>query len=468
MTLKSSIFNNQEQAELLIADDQSYSKKFKKGLTESLVREISATKNEPDWLLTLRLSALDVFQKISLPTWGPDISKLDFNNIRYFASASKKKHAKFWKDVDPQIKKTFEKLKIPEAERTSLAGVGAQYESENVYHNLKPKWEKKGIIFEDFDIAVQKYPDLVRKYFSKCIPIADHKMTALHYAVFSGGTFLFLPPKIEVDEPLQAYFRMNAINQGQFEHTLIIAKEGSKAHYIEGCSAPKYGSQALHVGCVEVFVEKHANLRYSSVENWSKDTYNLNTKRAIVQNCGSVEWIGGNLGSGITMLYPCSILMGDNARANHLGIAVATKDQNQDTGAKVIISGKNCRVFIKSKSVAKDGGITTYRGNIKVLNRANNATVNVECDALMIDNQSISDTTPQVDCQNASASVTHEAHTGKISDEVLFYFQTRGISKETAKGMVVNGFLDEVIKTLPLEYAGELNRIIELEMEGDI
>ncbi len=445
---------------------QDYTKKFKRGLSEKIVRDISANKNEPSWLLEIRLSALKKFHKLPLPAWGPDLSNLVFDNIRFFSVASDKSHAKTWEEVDPKIKQTFERLKIPEAERAMLAGVGAQYESENIYHNLKPKWEKKGILFEDFDMAVQKHPDLVKKYFSHCVPIGDHKFSALHYAVFSGGTFLFVPEGVEVDAPLQAYFRMNAINQGQFEHTLIIIEKGAKAHYIEGCSAPKYGSQALHAGCVEIFVGEEGNLRYSSVENWSKDTFNLNTKRAIVQKNASMEWVGGNMGSGVTMLYPCSILAGESARTKHLGVAFANEGQTQDTGAKVIISGKNCRANVTSKSLSKNEGITTYRGLVDIKKSAENAVVNVQCDALMLDGVSASDTLPLIDCKNPSAHITHEAKAGKISDEVLFYFENRGISEEAAKGMIVNGFLDEVVKTLPLEYASELNRLIEMEMEG--
>ena len=433
-----------------------------------LVQSISQDKGEPDWLLDFRLQALEKFKSMEMPQWGPDISGLDFENIRYFSTATDNSHAGSWEDVDPEIKRTFERLKIPEAERAMLAGVGAQYESENVYHNLKEEWVDKGVIFEDFDVAVQKYPDLVKKYFAKCVPVSDHKFAALHYAVFSGGTFLYVPAGVEVTAPLQAYFRMNSMNQGQFEHTLIIIEEGAKAHYIEGCSAPKYGSQALHAGCVEVFVEAGASFRYSSVENWSKDTFNLNTKRSIVKSNGHMEWVGGNLGSGVTMLYPCTYLTGDNGRAEYLGVAFANTDQNQDTGSKVIISGKNCRANIVSKSLSKGGGTSTYRGLVDVKKTADNAVVSVECDALMLDGISTSDTIPVINCENDSAQIVHEASAGKISEEALLYFESRGISEELAKGMIVNGFLSEVVKTLPLEYAMELNRLIELEMENSI
>ncbi|MCF7917830.1 Fe-S cluster assembly protein SufB [Candidatus Gracilibacteria bacterium] len=450
------------------ANASDYVHQFPKGLNKKIVQRISENKKEPSWMLDIRFRALETFEKLPLPTWGPDLSKLDFKNIRYFSTASENPHAKSWDEVSPEIKRTFERLRIPEAEKAVLAGVGAQYESENVYHNLKKEWDDQGVIFEDFDVAVQKYSDLVRKYFSKCVPILDHKFAALHYAVTSGGTFLYVPKGIKITQPLQAYFRMNSMNQGQFEHTLIIVEDEADAHYIEGCSAPKYGSQSLHAGCVEVFVGKGAKMRYSSVENWSKDTYNLNTKRAIVGDHGRMEWIGGNLGSGVTMLYPCSILVGNYAQADHLGVAFANAGQNQDTGAKVIIHGKNCRSKIVAKSLSKGGGTSTYRGMVSVSKNAQNAIVNVECDALMLDDHSLSDTIPHIKCENSTASITHEASAGKISEEVLLYFQSRGIDEEVAKGMIVNGFLDEIVKTLPLEYAAELNRLIELEMEGSI
>ena len=461
-------FQSISRADLDTANSQDYAKNFEKGLSEKLVRQISKDKGEPAWVLEIRLKALEIFHTKPMPPWGPNLSKLHFDDIRYFSRASDKSNAKSWDEVDPEIKRTFERLKIPEAERAMLAGVGTQYESENIYHKLKEEWTEKGVIFEDFDAALREHPDLVKKYFSKCVPTNDHKFAALHYAVFSGGTFLYIPENTEVTKPLQAYFRMNSQNQGQFEHTLIILEKNSKAHYIEGCSAPKYGSSSLHAGCVEVFVAEGAEARYSSVENWSADTYNLNTKRSIVQKNGRMEWIGGNLGSGTTMLYPCSLLVGENSRADHLGVAFANTGQNQDTGAKVIITGQNCRTKIVSKSLSKGGGTTTYRGLVDVKRSAENAVVNVECDALMLDGESVSDTIPSIICDNDTASITHEASAGKISEEVLLYFQSRGITEENAKGMIVNGFLDEVVKTLPLEYAVELNRLIELEMEGSI
>lgn len=451
------------------ADDQSYVDKYEKGLSEKLIRQISAEKNEPEWVLEIRLKAFAEFQKKPIPTWGPDLSQLDLDDIRYFATADGEKNQKSWDDVPDDIKRTFERLKIPEAERAVLAGVGAQYDSETVYHNLKDEWTEQGVIFEDFDVAIQKHPELVKKYFTKCIPINDHKFAALHFAIFSGGTFLYVPKGVTVSQPLQAYFRMNAKNGGQFEHTLIVVEEDASVEYIEGCSAPKFGENSLHAGGVEVFVAEGARARYSSVENWSQDTYNLNTKRAIVKAKGRMEWIGGNLGSGTTMLYPASVLAGDNSRADHLGVAFANKDQNQDTGAKITIVGKDCRASVVSKSLSKGGGISTYRGLLDIKPTADRAMVTVECDALMLDDLgSVSDTIPHIVCENDSAQINHEASAGKISDEVLLYFESRGIDEETAKGMIVNGFLDEIVKTLPLEYAGELNRLIELEMEGSV
>ncbi len=461
-------YNEITHLDLDHADSQDYAKNVQRGLNKEIVQKISQDKNEPAWMLDIRLKALDAFNKMPMPAWGPNLDGLDLSKIKYFASASDTKNAKTWDDVDPEIKRTFERLKIPEAERAVLAGVGAQYDSDNVYHNLKKEWEEMGVLFEDFDIAVQKYPEIVREYFTKCVPITDHKFAALHYAVTSGGTFLYIPKGVEITQPLQAYFRMNAMNGGQFEHTLIIIEEGAKGHYIEGCSAPKFGSESLHAGCVEIFVKEGAEFRYSSVENWSKDTFNLNTKRALVQKNGTIEWVGGNLGSGVTMLYPASFLVGDNARSNYLGVAFANAEQNQDTGAKTIIMGKNCRTNIVSKSLSKGGGISTYRGIVDIKKTAENAVVNVECDALMLDNQSVSDTIPVIKCENSSASITHEASAGKISEEVLLYFESRGLDEEKAKGLIVNGFLDEVVKTLPLEFASELNRLIELEMEGSI
>ena len=460
-------FSDLQRIDLDAHNSSDYAEGLQRGLSEDLIRRISGDKNEPEWMLEHRLKALEHFNSLPNPEWGPDLSDLDFDTICFYATASEIKNAKTWDDVDPEIKATFEKLKIPEAERAMLAGVGAQYESENVYHNLKEEWEKLGVIFEDFDVAVQEHEELVKKYFMKCVPYTDHKFAALHAAVCSGGTFLYVPKGVKVTQSLQAYFRMNAEGMGQFEHTLMIIEDDAEASYIEGCSAPKYGSNALHAGCVEVYVGKNTKFRYSSVENWSKDTYNLNTKRAIVSEGGRMEWVGGNMGSQVTMLYPCSVLAGKYSRADHLNIAVSNAGQNQDNGAKIILMGEGTKASIVSKSISKAGGISTYRGLVDVKKTAKNAIVNVECDALLFD-KSVSDTIPVIKNEAESASVIHEASAGKISEEVLFYLESRGLDEGEAKGLIVNGFLEDVVKTLPLEYAVELNRLIELEMEGSV
>jgi len=461
-------FDSITSSDLHHADSQGYVGKYGNGLSEDLVRKISAEKSESAWVLKLRLESLKKFYELPIPSFGPDLADLDLEKICYYATATDQNNKKSWDEVPSEIKQTFERLKIPEAERAVLAGVGAQYDSENVYHRLKDEWCSKGVIFEDFDVAIREHGEKVREYFSRVISLTDHKFAALHYAIFSGGTFLYVPEGVTVSQPLQAYFRMNARRGGQFEHTLIIVEKNASVEYIEGCSAPKFGAASLHAGGVEVVIKEGARCRYSSVENWSPDTYNLNTKRAVVHQNARMEWIGGNLGSGRTMLYPCSLLVGKKARAEHLGVAFANGDQNQDTGAKIFISAPDCRASVISKSLSKNGGITTYRGMVDVNKSAENAIVTVECDALMLDDKSVSDTIPTIRLHNNSAQVNHEACAGKISAETLQYFASRGIDEETAKGIIVNGFLNEIVKTLPLEYASELNRLIELEMEGSV
>ncbi len=465
---KEGIFADLSRETFDTANSSEYLKKFSRGLSEDLIRQISSEKNEPEWMLDIRLKGFKTFQEMPMPKWGPNLSALIFHEICFYARAADTKNAKKWDEVPEDIKNTFEKLGIPEAERQMLAGAGAQYESDTVYHSLKQHWEDKGVIFLDMDEAVQKYPDLVRKHFMKCVPIHDHKFAALHAAVWSGGTFLWIPKGVEVDEPLQAYFRMNAPGMGQFEHTLLIIEDNSKGHYIEGCSAPKYGTNALHAGCVEVFVGKDSQFRYSSVENWSKDTYNLNTKRAIVEKNARMEWVGGNMGSGVTMLYPCSILKGEGSSADHLGIAFANKDQNQDTGAKVFHIGSNTSCKVVSKSLSKAGGISTYRGIVRVANGAKNCRIHTECDGLLLDEGSINNTVPDIDIADDSAFVSHEASVGRLSPDDLFYLQSRGISQEQAQSILVNGFLDPITRELPMEYAVEMNRLIEIEMEGSV
>ena len=449
------------------ANPSPYTDGVKKGLSEELVRQISADKNEPAWMLKHRLESLKIFYEKELPTWGADLSALDLDDIIYYARAGAG-NSETWGEVPPEIRRVYDRLGIPEAERKMLAGVGAQYESEMIYHNLKKEWEDLGVVFLDMDDAVHQHPELVQKYFMKCVPNTDHKFAALHGAVWSGGTFLYVPKNVHVREPLQAYFRMNAKNMGQFEHTLIIVEEGADVAYIEGCSAPKYGSQGLHAGLVEIFVKAGAKARYSSVENWSRDTYNLNTKRAIVERDATMEWIGGNMGSGVTMLYPCSMLTGEGARCDHLAIAFANKDQWQDTGAKVFHLAPHTTSRVVSKSISKAGGTALYRGKLYVAPHAHDCTANVECDALLLDDISRTDTIPDIQIRNNDVTVAHEATVGKLSEEDLFYLQSRGIALEQAKAMIVNGFIEPIVRELPLEYAVEMNRLIELEMEGSV
>lgn len=447
--------------------DTEYRSKFKQGIDENLVKMISRDKNEPHWLLEKRLQAYVDFLSIPYSTWGPDIDALDLNRICFYAKAFDTKKGGFesWDALPKEVKKTFDNLGIPNAEKQVLAGVGAQYESEVVYHSLEKELEAQGVIFMDMDLAIRKHPELVKKYFSKCISIRDHKFSALHYSVWSGGTFLYIPKGVKIEKPLQSYFRMNAPEMGQFEHTIIIVEEGAEGHYIEGCSAPSYGSQMLHAGCVEIFVHKNAKFRYSSVENWSLDTYNLNTKRAIIEDNASIEWVGGNMGSAVTMLYPCSILKGKNARADHLGIAFANSNQTQDTGAKVYHIGENTSSRVIMKSLCKDGGSSVYRGNVHIMKTAKNAISQIECDTLILDDESISDTIPNIKCDNDSSTINHEARVGKLNEEDIFYLTSRGIPQNQAETMIVNGFVNPIVRELPLEYAVEMNRLIQMEMK---
>lgn len=452
------------------ASDIQYTTTLVSGISETVVRQISLSNKEPVWMLELRLKALDIYLKKPMPTWWPDLSKLNLESIYYFAKPEGAGNNKSWDDVPDSIKNTFEKLGIPEAERKVLAGVWAQYDSETVYHSLKQELQDLWVIFEDMTYALQnpEHTDIIKKYFSKCIPLADHKFSALHYAVWSGGTFLYVPKWVKITEPLQSYFRMNVKSGGQFEHTLIIIEDEAEAHYIEWCSAPKYDTNSLHAGWVEIFVGKSAKMRYSSVENWSLDTYNLNTKRSIVGESSFMEWIGWQLGSNTTMLYPCTVLVGDNSKAEHLSIAFANAGQNQDTWAKVIHIGKNTASSIVSKSISKAGGRNTYRGLVDIKPSALNSIVKVDCDWLLLDTISTSDTIPVIQVGNASSTIAHEASAGKINEDDLFYLQSRGISEDEAKAMIVNGFINPIVKELPLEYASELNVLISMEMEGSI
>ncbi|MBS3132685.1 Fe-S cluster assembly protein SufB [Candidatus Woesearchaeota archaeon] len=438
-------------------------------LNEGLVRFISKDKKEPEWMLNKRLKALELFKKTPMPKWGPDLSRLEMDKIIFYRKPDAKQ-ASDWEEVPPEIKKTFDALGIPEAEQKALGGAGAQFESSVIYHKLKKEFGEQGVIFEDMDVAVQKYPELVKKYFmTNCIPISDHKFIMLHAAVWSGGTFIYIPRGVKVALPLQAYFRMNAKRGGQFEHTLIIAEPHSEVRYIEGCSAPQFGrARALHAGGVEIYVMEGARVRYSSVENWSTSTFNLNTKRAIVEKNGIIEWVSGNMGSCTTMLYPCSILKGEGARTDNLGIAYAGRGQNQDTGAKVYHLAPNTSSTIKAKSISKNGGVCTYRGLVKVVRGAKNSKVAAVCDALILDPKSVSNTVPSMDIGEESVQISHEARVGKLSTEKIFYLMSRGIKEEDAVQMIVAGFIEPIIKELPLEYAVELNKLIQLEMVGAV
>ena len=439
----------------------------KKGLSKDTVREISKLKDEPQWMLDFRLRAYDAFMKKPMPQWGGDLNKIDFQNIFYYAKASDKTE-KNWDDVPENVKNTFEKLGIPEAEKKFLAGVGAQYESEVVYHSLREDLAKQGVLFLDTDTALKEQPELFKKYFAKIIPPEDNKFAALNSAVWSGGSFIYIPPGVKVDMPLQAYFRINAENIGQFERTLIIADEGSEVHYIEGCTAPVYSSESLHVAVVELLAHKDAKLRYTTIQNWSNDVYNLVTKRAYAYEGATVEWIDGNIGSKLTMKYPGIYLMGRKAYGETLSIAFAGKNQHQDTGAKMVHLAPDTTSKVTSKSVSRANGRSTYRGLLKVAKGATNVKATVRCDALLLDDTSKTDTYPYMEIDQEDATVTHEATVGKIGDEQIFYLMSRGFSEEEALSLIVNGFMEPFTKELPMEYAVELNRLIRLEMDNSV
>jgi len=439
----------------------------KKGLSKDTVREISKLKDEPEWMLDFRLRAYDVFMKKPMPQWGGDLNKIDFQNIYYYAKASEKTE-KNWDDVPENVKNTFDKLGIPEAEKKFLAGVGAQYESEVVYHSLREDLAKQGVLFLDTDTALKEQPELFKKYFAKIIPPEDNKFAALNSAVWSGGSFIYIPPGVKVDMPLQAYFRINAENIGQFERTLIIADEGSEVHYIEGCTAPVYSSESLHVAVVELLAHKDAKLRYTTIQNWSNDVYNLVTKRAYAYEGATVEWIDGNIGSKLTMKYPGIYLMGRKAYGETLSVAFAGKNQHQDTGAKMVHLAPDTTSKVTSKSVSRANGRSTYRGLLKVAKGATNVKATVRCDALLLDDTSKTDTYPYMEIDQDDATVTHEATVGKIGDEQIFYLMSRGFSEEEALSLIVNGFMEPFTKELPMEYAVELNRLIRLEMDNSV
>ncbi|WP_035799561.1 Fe-S cluster assembly protein SufB [Butyrivibrio sp. NC3005] len=440
----------------------------KEGLTRDIVEKISREKEDPDWMREFRLKCLDIYNEMNMPNWGPSIEGLDIDKISsYVRSKSDMKNR--WEDVPDDIKNTFEKLGIPEAERKSLAGVGAQYDSELVYHNIKDEVARQGVIYTDFESALKgEYADMVKEHFMKLVPPTNHKFAALHGAVWSGGSFVYVPKNVKVEIPLQSYFRLNAAGAGQFEHTLIIVDEGADLHFIEGCSAPKYNVANLHAGCVELFVGKNAKLRYSTIENWSKNMYNLNTKRARVEEGGRMEWVSGSFGSHVSYLYPMTILKGDNSSMEYTGITFSGKGQNLDTGAKVLHIGEGSSSIINTKSISKDGGIGTFRSSVTVMPSARKSKVSVSCDSLMLDSISRSDTIPGMDIRTNDSDIGHEAKIGKISDEAIFYLMSKGISEEDARAMIVSGFANSVSKELPLEYAVEMNNLIKLEMSGNM
>ncbi len=448
-------------------DPESYVFKPKKGLSREVVEEISFMKDEPKWMRDFRLKAYDRFERRPMPKWGADLSGMDFDDIFYFLRASEKEE-RSWDEVPEAIKKTFDRLGIPDAERKYLAGVSAQYESEVVYHSVQESLEKQGVLFASMDDAVKRYPDIVQKYFATVIPANDNKLAALNSAVWSGGSFIYVPPGVRVDIPLQTYFRINAENMGQFERTLIIADEGSYVHYVEGCTAPTYSSASLHSAVVELIALDNARIRYTTIQNWSSNVYNLVTKRAVAHENSVVEWVDGNIGSKVTMKYPAVVLKGRKAHGEVLSLAFAGADQHQDTGAKMTHAAPETTSTIISKSISKDGGRTSYRGLVKVEPGATHSKSNVVCDALLIDEASRSDTYPYMDIGEEDVSIGHEASVARIGDEQMFYLQSRGIPEEEAAAMIVRGFIEPITKQLPMEYAVELNRLIELEMEGSV
>ncbi|MBR6072972.1 MAG: Fe-S cluster assembly protein SufB [Bacilli bacterium] len=437
------------------------------GLSPDIIKEISKEKEEPEWVLDLRLKALDYFNKLDNPNWGPDLSMLNIDEIATYVKP-KVDNKRTWEEVPDDIKNIFDKLGIPEDEKKSLAGVGAQFDSEVVYHNIQDSLTKQGVIYVNFDVAIKEYPELIKEYFTKAVPIMDHKYIALHYALFSGGSFVYIPKGVHVDFPLQSYFRLNEKGAGQFEHTLIIVDEGATLEFIEGCSAPGYNELNLHAGCVELFVKKNAKLTFNTIENWSRNMLNLNTKKCIVEENASIDWVMGSFGSKISMLYPMSILNGENASCSYTLISFAGNGQNLDTGLKVIHNAPNTKTIVDNRSISKDGGICTFRSNVHIGKKADNSKVSLSCSSLMLDSISKSDTILVNTIENESVEFSHEASVGKISDQVIFYLMSRGYSEEEAKGLIVRGFAEPIAKNFPVEYAVEMNRLINMELEGTI
>ena len=451
-----------------VIDEEKDAFRLESGLSEEVVKKISEEKNDPDWMRNFRLQSLKVYNEMPVPDWGPSIEGLNMDNIATYVRPNTKM-ANDWEHVPEDIKETFERLGIPQSERKSLAGVGAQYDSELVYHNVKDEVAGQGVVYTDLESAMHgEYRQMIQEYFMKLVTPRDHKFRALHGAVWSGGSFVYVPKGVQVSIPLQSYFRLNAKGAGQFEHTLIIVDEGASLHFIEGCSAPKYNVANLHAGCVELYVKKNAKLRYSTIENWSKNMYNLNTKRAIVEEGGTVEWVSGSFGSHVGYLYPMTILKGDNSKMEFTGVTFAGEGQNLDTGAKVVHTGENTSSYINTKSISKSGGISTFRSSVVVQKQAHGAKSAVSCESLMLDSLSRSDTIPAMDIRCKDCAVGHEAKIGSISDDTVFYLMSRGISEEDARALIVSGFADNVSKELPLEYAVEMNNLIRLEMKGSI
>jgi Fe-S cluster assembly protein SufB len=440
----------------------------RRGINEDVVREISALKNEPEWMLDLRLKGLRLFGKKPMPTWGSNLSGIDFDNIKYFVRSTEKQ-ATSWEELPDDIKSTYDRLGIPEAEKQRLiAGVAAQYESEVVYHKIREDLEEQGVLFLDTDTGLREHEDLFREYFTSIIPVGDNKFAALNTAVWSGGSFIYVPPGVQVEIPLQAYFRINTENMGQFERTLIIVDEGAYVHYVEGCTAPVYSSDSLHSAVVEIIVKKDARCRYTTIQNWSNNVYNLVTKRAAAHQGATMEWIDGNIGSKVTMKYPAVWMLGEQAKGETLSVAFAGEGQHQDAGAKMVHAAPNTSSTIVSKSVARGGGRTSYRGLVQVLEGCHGAKSTVKCDALLVDDISRSDTYPYVDVREDDVSMGHEATVSKISEDQLFYLMSRGMTEDEAMAMIVRGFVEPIARELPMEYALELNRLIELQMEGAV
>ena len=451
-----------------IKDKENDAYRMEAGLTPEIIEKLSKEKGDPEWMREFRLKSLETYNEMPLPNWGPSIEGLDMDHIATYVRP-KTDMKNDWKDVPQDIKDTFERLGIPQAERKSLAGVGAQYDSELVYHNVKSEVAEQGVIYTDMESALKgEYAEMVHEYFMKLVTPRDHKFAALHGAVWSGGSFVYVPKGVQVSIPLQSYFRLNAKGAGQFEHTLIIVDEGASLHFIEGCSAPKYNVANLHAGCVELYVKKNAKLRYSTIENWSKNMYNLNTKRALVEENGVIEWVSGSFGSHVGCLYPMSVLKGDNSRMEFTGVTFAGAGQNLDTGAKVTHIGRNTSSYMNTRSISKSGGIGTFRSSVVVAKTAKGAKSSVSCQSLMLDSESRSDTVPAMDIRTRDASVGHEAKIGSISNDTIFYLMSRGMSEEDARAMIVSGFADNVSKELPVEYAVEMNNLIRLEMKGSI